>query len=35
VMALLVAKSEGDKPQVAGLAASFLAVGGVALAMLN
>ena len=35
VMALLVAKSEEDKPQVAGLAASFLAVGGVALAMLN
>ena len=35
VMALLVAKSEGDKPQVAGFTASLLAVGGVALAMLN
>ena len=35
VMALLVAKSEGDKPQVAGLTASLLAVGGVALSMLN
>ena len=34
-MALLVAKTEGDKPQWAGLAASLLAVGGVALAMLN
>ena len=35
VMALLVAKSEGDKPQVAGFTASLLAVGGVALAVLN
>lgn len=35
VMALLVARHEGDKPQFAGLAASVLAVGGVALAMLN
>jgi len=35
VMALLVARHEGDKPQLAGHAASLLAVSGVALAMLN
>ena len=35
VMALLVAQQEGDQPQIGGVAASLLAVGGVALAMLN